>query len=271
MSSVHKVDFLYIGPPKAGSSWIFELLKTHPQVFVPEAKDIYFFDRFYEKGWNWYQKFFEGYEDKISGELSHDYLYSELACQRIKRDLPNVKIIVTLRDPVERAISHYRYSVMHGNVRGTLADAIRQNDSILECSRYSKYLPRYLEHFGRDKVLLLDFNKLKTSPKLFAETIFEFLGVDPSASDFDFGKRVNEAMAPRNIHLSKFVKKSALFFRQVGMANLVGKVKRSAVKQIVYKSPSQKLEISSEDLKLLQDSLNDEKSYVNYLVSSYRT
>ena len=66
--------FLYIGAARAGSSWMYEILREHPDVFVPLAKDIYFFDKHYDRGLQWYRSFFASAGGRRAiGELSHDY------------------------------------------------------------------------------------------------------------------------------------------------------------------------------------------------------
>ena len=261
------VDFLYIGPPKSGSSWLFELLRAHPDVYIPDAKDIYFFDRFYHKGWDWYQKHFEKAGSRAKGEICHDYLYSQEVCERIKKHLPNVKIIVMLRHPVDRAISHYRYSTMQGNVRGSLAEALEQNDNILECSRYSKYLPMYLETFGHDNVLILNFSLLKSHPELLVKQVFDYLGVDKTVNTFDVNRIVNKAMSPRNVALSKTVRYATVLARNLGMANFVGRVKRSGIKKLLYSQEQKKTQVKEGETRRLTQELQGEIEYWGYLVN----
>ena len=82
--------FLFVGADKCGSTWLFKVLQQHPQCFVPAAKDIYFFDRYYGRGLQWYASFFSSAprSARAIGELSHDYLYSEQAAERIASTLP---------------------------------------------------------------------------------------------------------------------------------------------------------------------------------------
>ena len=71
-----KPNFIYIGPDKAGSSWLHEVLLRHPQVFLSPAKDLYFFDRYYDRGIAWYLRQFDdaGPEHVVVGEVCQDYL-----------------------------------------------------------------------------------------------------------------------------------------------------------------------------------------------------
>jgi len=119
-----KPTFLFIGPDKSGSTWLYEVLRQHAQCFVPPVKDIYFFDRYYERGLDWYFRFFEAAPPGTlaAGELSHDYLFSSAAAERIAQDLPGVKLITSLRDPAERTFSHYLYMIRSGRTRLDFAD-----------------------------------------------------------------------------------------------------------------------------------------------------
>lgn len=262
-----KIDFLYIGPPKSGSSWLYELLRAHPDIFVPAAKDIYFFDRYYNKGWSWYVKHFEKAGDRLKGEVCHDYLYSKEACERIKRHLPDVKLIVMLRHPVERAVSHYKYSTMQGNVTGDLNEAVRQNENILECSRYSKYLPMYIETFGVGNVLILDFDQLKKDPDSLVKQVCKFLGIEIDGVDFDVHNVVNKAMSPRSVWLSKTIRFITTQVRKLGFANLVGLVKRSGIKRMLYRKEIKKINLNEIDHSSLTSELEAE---IDYWVSVLR-
>ena len=86
-----KPNFLFLGPDKTGSSWMFNLLRSHPECFVPRAKDIYFFNKYYHLGWDWYLSHFKNADSfKAVGELSHDYFGSEESANLIQEFLPIV-------------------------------------------------------------------------------------------------------------------------------------------------------------------------------------
>ena len=77
-------NLLYIGSDKAGSTWLYQLFRTHPEIYVPAIKDLYFFDRYYGRGFEWYASFYTGWADETYGvEVCHDYLRSEAAAARI--------------------------------------------------------------------------------------------------------------------------------------------------------------------------------------------
>src|SRR5262245_9286020 len=142
-------DFLFIGPDKCGSSWLYELLRQHPACFVPVAKDLYFFDRHFARGWEWYQRQFAGAPAgcRAIGELSHDYLFSREAPARIAAGLPGVKLVTILREPVERSFSHYLYLVRTGRTRSPFAQALREFPELTRNSLYAHHLQAWFERF----------------------------------------------------------------------------------------------------------------------------
>ena len=114
-------NLIYIGPDKAASTWFFQLFRAHPEIFVTPAKDVYFFDRYFDKGLDWYAQQFEGGEGhQVVAEISHDYLISPIAAERIRETLPNTKLMVCLREPCDRAFSCYLHMVKSGQFSGQL-------------------------------------------------------------------------------------------------------------------------------------------------------
>jgi hypothetical protein len=176
-------NFLVIGAPRAGTTWIERQLREHPQVFLPSRKELHFFDREenFEKGIDHYKSYFVEAEDSLAvGEATPDYLHHPLAPQRIKRYLGDVKLIVSLRDPVDRAYSRY------WNARGKYAEneglsfeekLARKPQFVLE-GYYFDHLSRYLELFDRRDLLCLLFDDLKADGPAFMRTIYDFLAVD---------------------------------------------------------------------------------------------
>jgi len=112
-----KVDFIGIGAARRGTTWIYECLKEHPQICVSKIKEVRFFSdqRTYRKGMKYYQSFFNHCSgNKIKGEISPAYLWGkngENVASLIKKHFPGVKIFAVLRDPAERAYSHYHYDM----------------------------------------------------------------------------------------------------------------------------------------------------------------
>jgi hypothetical protein len=113
MTTGQKPDFLIIGAQRCGTTSLFFYLLQHPELFLPVEKEIHFFDLHYGNGPCWYRNIFKsGTADakKLKGEASPYYLFHHLVAERVARHFPGMKLIVLLRDPVERAYSHFLHS-----------------------------------------------------------------------------------------------------------------------------------------------------------------
>jgi len=141
--------------------------------------------------------------EKICGEVSNGYLYSDVAAKEIYKYNPSAKIIVILRDPVERAFSHWLMDLKSKNVcRRSFVEAVEEDycdknkgwgksHLYVELGLYCKQVKRYLDVFSQDQILILDYYNLKENPKRFMEEIYSFLNVEPIS--IDFYQRYNSA------------------------------------------------------------------------------
>lgn len=229
-------NFLYLGPDKSGSSWLFEVLRNHPDCFVPACKDVYYFDEHYDKGMDWYLDFFRDARPGVPamGELSHSYLFSMEAADRIRQDLPGVKLMASLRQPVERCYSHYLYLVSSGLVTSSFAETIDNRPGLTRSSYYAKSVEGYLERFGAERFKVLFFDDLKKDPRHYASQVYDFLGLSFNEA-FDYDKKVREARAARNVYLARLAKHGALMARKLGLVNLVGAVKHGLAARLLYR------------------------------------
>lgn len=100
-------NFLGVGASKSATSWVHTCMEEHPEIFVPSEKEIHFFNYNYEKGFDWYESFFhEGIGKKAIGEIS-GYLITPGVPQRIYDYNPDMRLLFFLRNPIDRAYSHY--------------------------------------------------------------------------------------------------------------------------------------------------------------------
>src|SRR3712207_2624740 len=201
-------NFLYIGPDKAGSSWLHEVLIRHPSIFLTEAKDLYFFDRYYDRGLDWYRAQFRRAEagHEIVGEVCQDYLFHPQAASRIHQDLGAVRMMVTLREPAERAYSSYLYMLKHGEEVGTFREALSNRTELLEHSRYGSALRRYLEIFPREALHVALFDDLQRDPQVFIDQVTDWLGVERLPLDAELLQARLPASEARSRMLARLVK-----------------------------------------------------------------
>lgn len=206
-----QIDFIGIGAPKCGTTWLSAQLAAHPQVgFAPDKEVYYFADtilrrlagkelRYFAKGETWYHEQFPPQTGAIAvrGEFCPAYLYSEEAAARIAAYRPDVKLLLCLRPPVEMVYSWYWYN--RNAVIASLPDtfaAMMEDAFLRDLGRFAKHLQPYLERFPVENILVVQFEAIRRAPEEVRRRVYEFLGV---TSDFvppaDSGK--NAARAPR--------------------------------------------------------------------------
>jgi len=266
-------NFLFLGPDKAGSTWLYTALQSHSQVYLPAVKELFFFDRFYEKGWQWYSGYFKDAREgrRVIGEICHDYLFSTLACQRIAHDLPNVKLMVCLREPCQRAFSEYLYQVKVGLLACKFEAALKQVDGLIDRGRYAKHLSCYLQAFHRRQIFVAIFDDLIADPQKFFDNVCDFLGIDHVCLSDQLKQKVLPAARPRSRHLAKLMRSAGWGLRQLGFPRIVGKFKDSALlSKIMYSPylPNQKPEISPDTQRYLREIYAPEVRQLDELIEA---
>lgn len=231
-------NFLYIGPDKAGSSWLHEVLLAHPDIFMTPAKDLYFFDRYFDKGVDWYAAHFQrAGTERIVGEICQDYLFHPLAASRIADTLDEPRFMVTLRDPVDRAFSSYLYMLKMGEQPGTFGEALRGRPELLDHGRYGVGLDRFADLFGEDSLHVTVFDDLVEDPRGFVGATLAFLGVPPRELTEDLLRARLPASQARSPLLARTARAAARWTRAHNGADTVGRIKRARLVQNVLYRP----------------------------------
>ncbi len=223
-------DFIGIGAPRSGTTWIYEMLKNHPRICMSKEKEINFFNTYYDKGVEWYEKFFDKCPaGSLVGEFSPSYLANGLAPGRIKELLPDVKLIISLRNPVEQVYSRYLYIVNRNMYNNTFEEALNEKPHILEGAYYYKHISRYLEYFDRRRILVLVYEDLTKDAKSFLETIYEFLEIDASFMPSTVNRRVHSTVNPkvRFVEMGMVITRSAI--RKAGLYSLAEGLKKTGL------------------------------------------
>ena len=203
-------NFLIIGSQKAGTRSLYRILKEHPQIFMADKKEINFFIKDDEsaRGPKAYAKHFADCATQLArGEASPGYLCHPEAAARIHSLLPNIKLILTIRKPIARAISQYWDNRCHLNESQTFAQVVNNyfddkehptQSDYFSCGVYMRYIRNYLEYFPREKLLILPFEEMLASPATFYKGIFTFLGVDADFQSEDFDEDFNQTTVWKN-------------------------------------------------------------------------
>lgn len=202
MNSDYLPHFICLGAQKAGTTSLYQWLSYHPNIYLSSTKEIHFFSLFYHRGLEWYSTYFIGHESEIRGDITPYYLFHPLVPERIHRWLPDIRLIVLLRDPVERALSGLYHSIRLGyesldplqallaedlrmqkaedRVRsGESRDVVHQEQSYLSRSRYEIQLQRYRALFPPEQILVVRSEDLfQDNNRQTLMDILEFLSLD---------------------------------------------------------------------------------------------
>jgi hypothetical protein len=211
-------DFVIVGVQRCGTTSLFRALSTHPAVFSPvlSSKGVHYFDTNYDKPFKWYVSHFptqltRGLASRrigasvIAGEASPYYVFHPAAPARMAQALPAARLIVMLRDPVERAWSHYHHMRFEGHESArSFQEAIdleshrlageeprliadpayvsphHQHHSYLARGQYAQQLNRLYTVYPSEHVLVLDSHRFFAAPDAGFETVLRFLGIPPS-------------------------------------------------------------------------------------------
>ena len=198
---------MIVGAMKAGTTSLAAWLRAHPQVFMSDDKELHFFDHRWELGIDWYCSHFAGAPDGAAvGEASPSYCVRQAYVERIAAVVPEARLIMLLRDPVERAWSQHRYSLRRGDTIATFEQAIdgelalgpddwRTAGMCLARGRYIEHLASLTSRFGRDRLHVVLFDDLADDPRaLFASTC-RFLGIDDGVVPDEVGRPFDPADA----------------------------------------------------------------------------
>lgn len=195
-------NFLIIGTGRAGSSWLKACLQDHPDVFMYRPGEIHFFDRHYDKGVTWYQSHFRGWSgQRAVGEKTPGYLADQDAPSRIRATLSDdVRLIASLRNPVERVYSNYQRFIRNGEIAPDtdFCDFYAEAKGLREEGLYYAHLSRYLEYFPPERLLVMIYEEeIVKDPSAAIRRCFEFLGVDKDHICEVLNSRVNVSREAR--------------------------------------------------------------------------
>ncbi len=169
-------DFIAVGPQRTGTTWLHKRLEG--RVGLPQTKETDFFFKNFERGLDWYLDFFAACPDAMPmGEINPNYFGEAIACERIAATIPRCKIIVSLRDPTERAWSSYRTMRRDAWTRAGFIETVTRNPVIRESSRYTFHLENWRRNFGADRVMVCLYDDLEADPQAYLDRICQFIGI----------------------------------------------------------------------------------------------
>ncbi|MEH6591228.1 MAG: sulfotransferase [Halioglobus sp.] len=225
-----KPNFYVIGAQKAGTTSLHNYLSCHPEIYLPARKESKYFvmDRRYAKGFSHYLD--ENYAavagQKMIGEVDPDYMYFECAIERMTHhfDLRDLKLVIVLRNPADRAFSHYLMTYRRGLETLSFEDAIscederlsksigedkifhnRMHYSYIDRGFYYKQVSRLLDYIDFENLHFVLSDDLKNKPRESLAQIYNFLDVDKSFENSKVETHHHRATAPRNVQMIKWL------------------------------------------------------------------
>jgi hypothetical protein len=196
-------DLLVIGAQRGGTSSLYRYLGGHPQVEPSIRKETEYFSRRYAKGEVWYRGHFPLRRTGLTFEATPDYLFHPRAAERAAATVPDARIVVLLREPVERAVSHWQHMTRLGFETGSFSEALAAESALVDGAfddvaagrtidegpllRYSyrlrgcydEQLARWFEHYPREQVLVLRSEELFADPAASVSELERFAGLAP--------------------------------------------------------------------------------------------
>lgn len=200
-NKVAELDFLIVGAQKSGTTTLFQLLREHPQIYMPLQKEVGFFsnpkDDRYVLGFTSYlnQYFADANTDQVLGEASPQYMCCLYAAKRIAHDAPSVKLIAVLRNPVDRCYSAYKMLLRFEEEQRAFGEILNDIDmqatgrqidkqeyfsrtDVIRPGLYGAILGSYLQYFSREQIHICFMEDLESNPAKVIHDIYLFLGVD---------------------------------------------------------------------------------------------
>lgn len=292
----HPPTFIVAGAAKCGTTSLYHYLQQHPDVYMSPIKEPNFFStdidprefseeyKRYERSkkldisvyingdmknpqWGAYVRdeelycklFRFGRQKQARGEISNSYLFSSVAAMNIRRSLPECKIIIILRQPAERAFSHYLANLRDGRTAKDFRDEIIHDDLkskhgwgishlYFELGLYYHQIKRYLDQIPQERIKIILAEELQNNSTKTLEDVFHFLGLEPCIN-FEPGGQFNEARVPKSPLLVKFITQTGIkrrIFRMLPMSL------RKAVKSSFFKNGA-KPELTVEDYRWMTE------------------
>ena len=262
-----KLDFIVAGPQRTASSWLHDMLVQQPGVSLPgQVKETFFWDKYFEKGFDWYERFFdsESRGEAVRGEVAPTVFASKMARDRIHSVAPNCRVVIVVRDPVERMLSHYRHELALGLVRGSLEEAVRTDPRILEASRYSMHVPQWRNLFGTNQVHCIRYEAIQERPLDFVNDVCRFVGVTIRVPFANLDTRPSQASGVRFPSIARTLYRSASLLRRLHCHRWVNAGKRLGVRKLVQTSTQ--APVAEADRQFAEEALREESETMDRIV-----
>lgn len=201
-------NFVGIGAQRAATTWMYACLKEHPEVFVSEQKELHFFDEHFQKGLAWYEtQFKDSTGRKAIGEITPNYLDSVVAIPRMAEIIPEARLIVILREPIQRAFSAYKLLYDKHYQGMSFVEVCKKSGHIIHLGLYASQMERVYKHYKKDQVKVFLYDDIQHNTLRMLSELFCFLHIDDKFKPKSIDQIYNSVAFPK---AQSFFKKARL-------------------------------------------------------------
>lgn len=234
-------SFFILGPPRTGTTWLHEVLRTSTLLPSP-TKETRFFDKHFRRGLDWYLAHFpDANDNRPMGEVAPTYFASSQARERIAKLIPEAKVVCVFRNPVDRVLSLYRLKRAYGMSPWTFEHAMLKDPELLESGKYATHLKAWFNAMGKTQVLVTIYEDLKRDPQNYLNTITDFLGITRVSLTGSQLQSINASEGlthPRSYFLTRTATGMADWFKAVRLDRVVAAAKRKYLLKFFLRSGS---------------------------------
>ncbi|MFW6025204.1 MAG: sulfotransferase domain-containing protein [Candidatus Woesearchaeota archaeon] len=248
-----KIDFLGVGFSKCASTWIHDILSSHPDIAMPtKRKEVGWFKKEYDnKSFDWYLNYFDKKDldnSKIIGEFNPHYSkLEEINLKRINKHLQSKKkFIFIFRNPWERLKSSFLFSIQSKNHNMTFKERINLNK--FKKGMYSPRVKEWLEEFQEDQYLFLVFENIVKNKEKLLQDLADFLNVDVEKFNEEIlSKKSNPTYKPRFHFIYSFFRKIARKLRDYSFDSFVNLTRKTRIEKIFETNKKPEMKYNKDD------------------------
>lgn len=287
-------DFVVAGVARAGTTTLYNLLKKHNQIYLPNVKETNYFSNATSKNiedyslpeknkeyhtkiineWSVYEELFSIgiYHNKLKGDISPSYMWDKNSAKRIKDKNKNAKIIISLRSPVERAISHYKMNYITGfEKEKVFSKAVYKKydgywgggNCYLMCSLYFDAIKSFYDNFGRNNVLVIIYEDWINNQKQTVNKITDFLKINNLTEKDYIYTHENKINSVKNIKILNFFRNKNIksWLKKILSEGQIKKIKKN-----IFEGGEMEILVTKEEKKELQKLFYDDVKKTSKLI-----